>query len=195
MQPSGSSRLQYFPANAGTCSFSCSTLTWCQVFSQQTTLQSPVRAQHFGMSLELWNMTCFEYRNYTLSLWETVLKKSWMFRLHQTPSEVLFQIFLQSFENKKKTWICTLGFVVWVFLSFSSTKIQIFASVWYIPELCIQLISLMHEYLWAPQVKAGDKCIISCIVRLTPTLVTPTLKSQLQLKGEVEMFLWYHKSP
>lgn len=117
MQPSGSSRLQYFPANAGTCSFSCSTLTWCQVFSQQTTLQSPVGAQHFGVSLELWNMTCFEHRNYTLSLWETVLKKSWMLRPHQTPSEILFQIFLQSFENKK-TLNLYLGFCGVIFFFF-----------------------------------------------------------------------------
>lgn len=78
MQTSGSSCLHYFPANAGTCSFSFSTLTWCWEFGQGTTLHSPVRAQQFGMSSELcvlWNRTWFEHRNYTLLLQETILKK------------------------------------------------------------------------------------------------------------------------
>lgn len=175
MQTSGSSCLHYFPANAGTCSFSCSTLTWCWEFGQGTTLYSPVRAQQFGMSSELcvlWNRTWFEHRNYTLLLQETILKKYLqcsVFTKHQV--KYSFRWFCPCKVLKIKKLNLYLRFWgVGFFFSFSSTKIWIFTSVWYIPELCIQFISLMHEYLWGPHVKAGNKFIISWIVRLTPTL-------------------------
>jgi len=73
-------------------------------------------------------------------------KVSWMFGLHQTPSEILPWVLvpMQSFENRELN-LCLgcwggLGF-------FYFYKIWIFTSLQYIPGLCVWLISLMHEYL------------------------------------------------
>lgn len=70
-----------------------------------------------------------------------------MLSLHQTPSEILSWVLVpvQSFENRELN-LC-LGFWGGLFVFFSFYKIWIFTSIRYIAGLCVQLISLMREYL------------------------------------------------